>query len=72
MARWRAVMLRVDRRVRRSSGRGGQVPCPLCGHGFSRVIVTQRTRRRRECQKCGGRFTTFEKVADHLYGRAQL
>ena len=44
-----------------------QVPCPYCQHQSSLVLLTQRTRRRRKCQKCHRRFTTYEKVADHLY-----
>lgn len=44
--------------------------CPYCGSGQSRVIDTrdagQGTRRRRECQGCGRRFTTYERVTDAL------
>lgn len=44
--------------------------CPYCGSGQSRVIDTrdagQGTRRRRECQGCGQRFTTYERVTDAL------
>lgn len=42
--------------------------CPFCAHGFTRVVDKREgrggkiTRRRRECQKCGRRFTTFERV----------
>jgi transcriptional repressor NrdR len=42
--------------------------CPSCGHPDSRVLDSrpvqeQRTiRRRRECEVCGGRFTTYERV----------
>lgn len=42
--------------------------CPFCSHGFTRVLDkregadSKTTRRRRECQKCGRRFTTFERV----------
>ena len=42
--------------------------CPFCAHEFSRVIDKREgtdgktTRRRRQCQKCGRRFTTFERV----------
>lgn len=42
--------------------------CPFCSHDFTRVIDKREgssgktTRRRRECQKCGRRFTTFERV----------
>ncbi|MBE3579303.1 transcriptional regulator NrdR [Caldanaerobacter subterraneus] len=42
--------------------------CPYCGYPDSRVIDSRPTedntaiRRRRECLKCGKRFTTYEKV----------
>ena len=40
--------------------------CPHCGHNDSKVTdsrdVNENIRRRRECLKCGGRFTTHEKV----------
>lgn len=41
--------------------------CPFCAHDFTRVIDKREgdsgklTRRRRECQKCNRRFTTFER-----------
>ncbi len=39
--------------------------CPFCGHTDSRVIDSRDTdggiRRRRECLKCRGRFTTYER-----------
>ena len=44
------------------------VICPFCGHGNTRVVDKREgaggktTRRRRECQKCTRRFTTFERV----------
>ena len=47
---------------------GENVICPFCSHDFTRVIDKREgssgktTRRRRECQKCGRRFTTFERV----------
>jgi len=41
--------------------------CPFCGDIESRVIDTRevgdRIRRRRECQACGQRYTTYETVA---------
>ena len=41
--------------------------CPFCGASGSRVIDTRGVkdgiRRRRECQVCGRRFTTYERVA---------
>ena len=42
--------------------------CPFCGYSESKVIDSrptdegERIRRRRECTKCGSRFTTYEKV----------
>ncbi len=41
--------------------------CPYCGHPDSRVIDTREVgesiRRRRECQECHQRFTTYEQIA---------
>lgn len=41
--------------------------CPYCASGKSRVIDTREVgdgiRRRRECQECDRRFTTYERVA---------
>ena len=41
--------------------------CPFCGSSDSRVIDTREVgegiRRRRECQACHERFTTYERVA---------
>jgi len=41
--------------------------CPYCEKGNSRVIDTRRVRnsvrRRRECLRCGRRFTTYERLA---------
>ncbi len=42
--------------------------CPHCHHNGSRVVDSRPTddgrviRRRRECENCGFRFTTFERV----------
>jgi transcriptional repressor NrdR len=42
--------------------------CPFCGHDDSQVKDSRPTednasiRRRRQCESCGGRFTTFERV----------
>ncbi len=42
--------------------------CPSCQHNSSRVVDSRPSdegrviRRRRECEKCGYRFTTFEKI----------
>lgn len=44
--------------------------CPHCGYPAHRVIDTRDTgdaiRRRRQCEKCGQRFTTYEHVAANL------
>lgn len=42
--------------------------CPKCKHNDTKVIDSRETndsreiRRRRECEKCGFRFTTFERI----------
>lgn len=42
--------------------------CPFCAHGDSQVKDSRSTednsviRRRRQCESCGARFTTFERV----------
>ncbi len=44
--------------------------CPACQYNGSRVVdsrpadTSKSIRRRRECEECGFRFTTFEKVED--------
>lgn len=44
--------------------------CPHCGHNQHKVIDTRDAgdaiRRRRQCQKCGQRFTTYEHAAPSL------
>ncbi|MDO4596576.1 MAG: transcriptional regulator NrdR [Coriobacteriaceae bacterium] len=46
--------------------------CPKCGEGDTRVIdsrlqdATNAVKRRRECCKCGHRFTTFERCEDPI------
>jgi transcriptional repressor NrdR len=44
--------------------------CPYCGDGDSRVVDTRATgesiRRRRECQTCRKRFTTYEQISEAL------
>jgi len=46
---------------------GVAMDCPFCGSARSRVIDTRDAeggiRRRRECEGCGRRFTTYERVA---------
>ncbi len=41
--------------------------CPYCSHDETKVLETretsvEETRRRRECLKCGKRFTTYERI----------
>ena len=42
--------------------------CPKCGCEYSRVIDSRSsgdgTRRRRECESCGSRYTTYEACDD--------
>lgn len=44
--------------------------CPFCGHVENRVVDSRIshqgdiTRRRRECEKCASRFTTYERVEE--------
>ena len=44
--------------------------CPFCGHPEDRVVDSRLAeeglaiRRRRECESCTGRFTTFERVEE--------
>ncbi|MFO0663442.1 MAG: transcriptional regulator NrdR [Polyangiaceae bacterium] len=46
--------------------------CPFCPHADSKVIDSRTsaghdvTRRRRECEACGRRFTTYERVEEVL------
>lgn len=44
--------------------------CPYCGQADSRVVDTRATgesiRRRRECQSCRKRFTTYEQISEAL------
>lgn len=47
---------------------GGRMRCPDCGHEDSRVLDSRPVehgtaiRRRRACEVCGSRFTTYERV----------
>jgi transcriptional repressor NrdR len=46
------------------------VKCPFCGFAESKVVDSRPTeeqsaiRRRRECEKCAKRFTTYEKIEE--------
>jgi transcriptional repressor NrdR len=46
--------------------------CPFCSHAETRVIDSRlgregnNIRRRRECEQCGKRFTTYERVEEML------
>ena len=50
---------------------GGHMRCPVCGHPESKVVDSRPSdefnsiRRRRECLKCGNRFTTYERLGDN-------
>jgi len=47
--------------------------CPFCGHVEDKVVdsreakVGDTIRRRRECEKCGRRFTTYERIDEIPY-----
>src|SRR5271166_1622550 len=47
--------------------------CPYCGFGQDRVVDSRESkeadaiRRRRECEKCGKRFTTYERIDEIPY-----
>jgi transcriptional repressor NrdR len=47
--------------------------CPYCGYGQDRVVDSRESkeadsiRRRRECEKCGRRFTTYERIDEIPY-----
>lgn len=47
--------------------------CPFCGHGEDKVVDSRAARdgdairRRRECEECGRRFTTYERIDEIPY-----
>jgi transcriptional repressor NrdR len=47
--------------------------CPYCAHAQDRVVDSRESkdadaiRRRRECEKCGRRFTTYERIDEIPY-----
>ncbi len=47
--------------------------CPFCGHGEDKVVDSREARdgdairRRRECEHCGRRFTTYERLDEIPY-----
>ena len=47
--------------------------CPYCGHGQDRVVDSRESkeadsiRRRRECERCEKRFTTYERIDEIPY-----
>lgn len=51
-----------------TAGRVPPMRCPACGNLRDRVVDSRQTedgrsiRRRRQCETCGGRFTTFERI----------
>src|SRR6185437_3387017 len=50
--------------------RGKRMKCPFCDHSGTKVLDSRSAnenksiRRRRECEKCARRFTTFEMVEE--------
>jgi transcriptional repressor NrdR len=52
--------------------------CTKCGYPETSVVYTRsvdddrNTERRRECMKCGGRFTTLEKKRDPKEKRIEI
>src|SRR5712664_888878 len=47
--------------------------CPFCGHAEDKVVdsraakIGDTIRRRRECESCGRRFTTYERIDEIPY-----
>lgn len=58
----------IKRRLSKSGGK--RMICPACQHNGSKVVdsrpadLNKSIRRRRECESCSFRFTTFEKIED--------
>ena len=52
---------------------GTKVKCPFCGHLSDKVVDSRESkegaviRRRRECQDCGRRFTSYERIDEIPY-----
>ncbi len=50
--------------------------CPSCGRNSSRVVESREAknsvRRRRECVRCGGRWTTIEREASFQRFRGEV
>jgi len=70
--RWRCTKKR-RRRKRGAARRVSPVKCPFCAHVDDKVIDSREgrlgdtIRRRRECLKCGRRFTTYERIDEIPY-----
>ena len=56
------------------------IKCPNCGHNYTLSIGTRmstrnRVKRRKECQTCGYRFTTYEvyegDIDEHAFDRGR-
>src|SRR5258708_13641041 len=64
---------REPRRHQNPAGRGRRVKCPFCAHVYDKVIDSREgrsadtIRRRRECLKCGRRFTTYDRIDEIPY-----
>jgi transcriptional repressor NrdR len=60
-----AIIISTTERERRKQ-RGASMKCPFCGYTESRVKdsrdVGDAIHRRRECEQCKGRFSTYERV----------
>src|ERR1700740_3534807 len=52
---------------------GSNMKCPYCGFGQDRVVDSRESkeadaiRRRRECERCNRRFTTYERIDEIPY-----
>src|SRR3989338_5318921 len=70
MRRVESASSHVGRWSHRSRWRSNGVKCPFCSHDEDKVVDSRASsdgiaiRRRRECLKCGKRFTTYEHVEE--------
>src|SRR5579864_7246688 len=64
---------RFNFRCDKAEARGASVKCPFCSHLDDKVVDSREgragdlIRRRRECLKCGKRFTTYERIDEIPY-----
>jgi transcriptional repressor NrdR len=65
------IARRNDKDLRRADG--SAMKCPFCGFANDKVVDSRESkeaesiRRRRECLKCGKRFTTYERIDEIPY-----